>query len=146
MRSVMITMFAALTLLPLLANTGSAQERRRDDRRGEDRRFEDRRFEEERFHDRDIARFRDRDFDVWRRGGWIQGNHGGRFGWWWVVNGNWYLYPEPIYPYPDPYVPPVAAIPALAPGATYWYYCANPRGYYPYVARCLAPWRAVPAQ
>jgi hypothetical protein len=23
-------------------------------------------------------------------------------GWWWVIGPAWYLYPAPIYPYPDP--------------------------------------------
>jgi hypothetical protein len=137
MRKMMMAALAVLTLLPLASGSSLAQDRRRDDRR-DDRRVE------ERFRDRDIARFRDRDFDVWRRGGWIHGRHNGRFGWWWVVNGTWYSYPQPIYPYPDPYVPPVAGLPAPAPGGAYWYFCANPRGYYPYVARCLVPWRAVP--
>jgi hypothetical protein len=28
---------------------------------------------------------------------------------------------------------------------TYWYYCSNPAGYYPYVTRCYGTWQAVPA-
>jgi hypothetical protein len=32
-----------------------------------------------------------------------------------------------------------------APGASYWYYCHHPRGYYPYVAACRVPWQGVPA-
>jgi len=101
--------------------------------------------------DRDIHRFHERDFDAWRGGRWFHADHGGRLGWWWVVGDQWYFYPAPVYPYPDPYVPPVLApaaavpTPAPAPGTT-WYYCDNPAGYYPYVAQCTAPWRAVPAQ
>ena len=132
MRRWLVALLAVLTLLPLLGETSAAQERRRDERRVE-----------ERFRDRDIARFRERDFDVWRRGGWIHGRHDGRLGWWWVVNGTWYFYSEPIYPYPDPYVPP-AVVAAPAPAGQFWYFCRNPRGYYPYVARCLVPWQAVP--
>lgn len=101
--------------------------------------------------DRDIHRFHDRDFDRWRGGRWIHGPHGGRTGWWWVVGGTWYFYPAPVYPYPDPYVPPVAAAPAPppvvvpAPPAQY-YFCDRPRGYYPYVAACQVPWRVVVAR
>jgi hypothetical protein len=83
---------------------------------------------------------------VWHGGRWFHSRHDGRLGWWWVVGDQWYFYPAPVYPYPDPYVPPVvAAAPAPTPGAT-WYYCDNPAGYYPYVAQCTAPWRPVPAQ
>src|SRR5690242_8322655 len=54
----------------------------------------------------DIRRFRDHDFDRWRAGHWIHGEHLGRLGWWWVVDGSWLYYPAPVYPYPDPYAPP----------------------------------------
>jgi len=94
----------------------------------------------------DIHHFRDHDFDFWRGGHWFHGPHGGRAGWWWVVGGSWYFYPAPIYPYPDPYVPPAVLVPAPPPGAPpaqYWYYCANPAGYYPYVAQCATPWQPV---
>jgi hypothetical protein len=139
LRRGMMALLVAATVLPLLADASAAQERRREERRFEERRAE------ERFRDRDIRRFRERDFDVWRRGGWIHGRHDGRLGWWWVVNGTWYFYPQPVYPYPDPYVPPaVVAAPVPAPGGQLWYFCRNPRGYYPYVARCLVPWQAVP--
>lgn len=67
----------------------------------------------------------------------------------------WYFYPAPVYPYPNPYQPPVVMVeqppvavvpPAPAPGAPqYWYYCPNPQGYYPYVADCSTPWQKVPA-
>jgi len=98
-------------------------------------------------HDRDIHHFRDHDFDAWRGGRWFHVDHEGRLGWWWVVGGQWYFYPAPVYPYPDPYVPPVMvqAAPPAAPGAT-WYYCDAAGGYYPYVAQCPTPWRAVPAR
>ncbi len=55
----------------------------------------------------DISHFDGHDYAVWRSGGWHHEFHDGRWGWWWVVAGVWYFYPEPIYPYPDPYVPPV---------------------------------------
>jgi hypothetical protein len=94
------------------------------------------------WHDRD--RDRDRhaarehpwqgpEFERWRHGAWWHGNHHGRVGWWWIAGDVWYLYPAPVYPYPDPFAPPV------------YYWCDNPRGYYPAVPACALPWRAVPA-
>jgi hypothetical protein len=95
------------------------------------------------WHDRDIHHFHEHDVDIWRHGRWFHGDHLGRPGWWWIVGGAWYFYPAPVYPYPDPYVPPgVVAAPSPA---SYYYYCPRPRGYYPYVAACRVPWRAVAA-
>ncbi len=106
--------------------------------------------------ERDIRHFDHRHYEVWRGGRWHHGRHDGRFGWWWVAAGVWYFYPEPIYPYPDPYVPPVVVVqpsPAPAPAPTVvqpppaqnWYYCEQSRGYYPYVPTCPGGWKAVPA-
>src|SRR3989442_9716654 len=89
------TLIAATTFMPAVA------EERRDEGRGRHGRDE--------WHDRDIARFHEHDFERWRRGRWQHGWHEGRNGWWWVVGGTWYYYPAPIYPYPDPYQPPVIA-------------------------------------
>jgi len=50
-----------------------------------------------------IGEFHREDLGIWRSGRWFHGPHYDRFGWWWVVGGVWYLYPAPIYPYPDPY-------------------------------------------
>ena len=92
----------------------------------------------------DIHRFGEHDFALWRGGRWVHGRHEGRRGWWWIAGGIWYFYPAPVYPYPDPYLPPGAVVP-LAPGAQrFWYYCTNPAGYYPYVPQCGTPWQAVP--
>jgi len=88
----------------------------------------------------EIHRFHEHDFERWRTGNWWRGWHEGRQGWWWIVGGVWYWYPAPVYPYPDPYRPPMVA---AAPGQ-FWYYCQNPAGYYPYVPNCLMPWQAVP--
>lgn len=106
---------------------------------------------------REIHRFADHDIDIWRGGRWHHGRHGGRFGWWWIAAGVWYFYPAPIYPYPDPYTPPVivlppaevpqANVPAPAqPPAQFWYYCDSANGYYPYVPSCPEGWKSVPAQ
>lgn len=78
---------------------------------------------------------------AWHGGAWHHGWHNGRFGWWWVVPGwaDWYYYNTPIYPGPDPYLPP-----GVGAGPTpYWYYCQNPPGYYPYVPQCYGPWQPV---
>ena len=64
-------------------------------------------------------------------------------GWWWVVGSLWYFYPRPIYPSPDPYIPPAAFV-QPAPRDV-WYYCDRARAYYPYVQSCPGGWRMVPA-
>jgi hypothetical protein len=105
-----------------------------------------------RWHGR-IERFHEHDWELWRGGAWRHDFHEGRWGWWWVVGPTWYFYPEPVYPYPNPYEPPVAVIvqpPAPRPAAPppppqNWYYCESSRGYYPYVPTCPSGWRAVTA-
>jgi hypothetical protein len=92
------------------------------------------------WHD-DIHRFHEHDLGVWSGGRWFHGDHGGRAGWWWIVGGIWYFYPAPVYPYPDPYVPPVA----VTPPPQYYYWCSVPAGYYPQVPVCRVPWQPVPA-
>ncbi len=75
-----------------------------------------------------------------------------------------YTYPEPVYAYPAPVYayPPVVVQPSAppvyiereaAPAASAptqsqndWYYCAESKAYYPYVAQCPAGWQRVPAQ
>jgi hypothetical protein len=57
----------------------------------------------------------------------------------------------PYYPYPPVVVapPPVVVQPSQqlsiqpSPAQSYWYYCDNPQGYYPYVQQCSSGWRAV---
>jgi hypothetical protein len=97
----------------------------------------------------DIRHFRARDLDRWQSGHWSHEPHENRDGWWWIVGTTWYWYPQPIYPYPDPYLPaPAAAImPQHSGGASpeYWYYCADPAGYYPYVPQCDVNWQRMPA-
>ncbi len=93
----------------------------------------------------EIHRFQERDLALWRGGHWYHGRHAGRGGWWWIVGGIWYFYPTPMYPYPDPYLPPMVSVPVQPAPAQTWYYCANPAGYYPYVAECRVGWQAVPA-
>ena len=102
----------------------------------------------------DFRHFDRHDDRLWRRGGWRHSWHDGRFGWWWITGGEWFFYPQPVYPYPDPYnyvplqtvvVQPPAPEPLAPQPQQYWYYCDTPSGYYPYVATCPGGWRAVPA-
>ncbi len=87
------------------------------------------------------------DLGRWRRGHWFHGEHFSRLGWWWIVDGAWFFYPAPVYPYPDSYIPPAAV--TLAPPAQsspqYWYYCASANGY-PYVMNCPKGWQRVAPQ
>ena len=72
----------------------------------------------------------------------------------------WY-YPPPYYaPYNSPYYyPPVVTVPSMPPvyieqgeaettpaPQSYWYYCDQPPGYYPYVKECPGGWQAVAPQ
>ena len=105
----------------------------------------------------DIRHFDAHDMHRWHNGRWVHGRHGAYRGWWWVVAGMWYFYPAPVYPYPDPYAPPVVvdpqppvliqqAPPAAAPRTRqFWYYCEPAGAYYPYVASCPTEWKKVPA-
>ena len=98
------------------------------------------------FQGHDFAHFSKSEMDNWHHGEWRHTRHHGHYGWWWWVNGFWFFYPEPIYPFPtyigsdywydyyDEYGAP----------SYYWYYCEDPPGYYPYVQECNGPWEAVP--
>ncbi len=90
--------------------------------------------------------------DGWSGGRWNHGFHEGRFGWWWTVGPSWYWYAQPAYPYPAyPYGPQETGVQDYAPlqGADappdeVWYYCNDPKGYYPYVEDCRQGWRKAP--
>jgi hypothetical protein len=95
----------------------------------------------------DIRHFHRHDFHTWQRGHWYHAHHGGRLGWWWVIGPTWYFYPAPVYPYPNPYVPPVIVVQSAPSTETqYWYYCDDPQGYYPYLNECNEEWEPVPAE
>ncbi len=51
-----------------------------------------------------------------------------------------YYAPPPVY-----YTPPAYAPTPGAPPAQSWYWCDNPRGYYPNVQACPGGWRQVAA-
>jgi len=127
---------AALIAMPVLIPPSVAAER--ESRRGNER-------ERREVWHGEIHRFHEHDLGLWRGGRWVQGRHEGRSGWWWIVGGVWYHYPTPVYPYPDPYQPPVVVVPPAPSSPQYWYYCTNPAGYYPYVAQCGTNWQRVPA-
>ena len=99
------------------------------------------------FHGRAFGRLSPYEVGVWRGGHWWHGAHSGRFGWWWFVDGGWYWYDAPIYPYPTVISKTVMADAppgVAAPGGYTWWYCDSPPGYWPYVRACATPWQAVP--
>ena len=108
----------------------------------------------ERWHGGNIRHFEMHDRPIWRGGHWRHARYGGRLGWWWIVGPTWYFYSRPIYPYPDPYTPPVivniaptsqAPAPATPPPqAQNWYYCEASKEYYPYTPTCPGGWKMVP--
>ncbi|HXW68892.1 MAG TPA: hypothetical protein VEJ88_04730 [Dissulfurispiraceae bacterium] len=94
------------------------------------------------------------------------GFHGGGFrggvwigpGWGWGWGWNPWLWGAPYYyPYYDWYYPYYTAPPVgiqqepqeyVEPAPqpeeqSYWYFCSNPQGYYPYVKKCPGGWRRV---
>ena len=100
----------------------------------------------------DIAHFHEHDWVVWRGGHWIHDWHDGRMGWWWVAGGIWYFYPAPVYPWPNPWEPPVevdvtSSITQVSPrpATRSWYFCDATQKYYPYAASCPSGWGQVPA-
>ena len=131
MKTFLAALLGALLLIPASPSRAQWHDHERNEERHEEH------------HEGWRGGFHEHDLALWRGGAWFHGDHDGRLGWWWRVGPSWYFYPAPVYPYPDPYVPPVAVAPPPAPGP-YWYYCANPQGYYPYVPQCLVPWRPVP--
>lgn len=109
------------------------------------------------FYGHDYAHFTPHDQALWHSGAWRHEERDGRYGWWYVVDGIWYFYPEPIYPFPT-YVPDVVYIPdveefappppAVAPpppaaASYYYYFCPDTQTYYPYVTSCASPWQPV---
>ena len=52
--------------------------------------------------------------------------------------------PPPVYVQPAPQVQPTPQTPSQPPAASsFWYYCEDPQGYYPYVQQCPAGWQPV---
>ena len=112
------------------------------------------------FRDHDVHRFGRDDLARWQGGRWNRTCYSGRCGWWWFASGQWYFYDQPVYPYPlvvstVEYVEPVAVVAApmvvqaapapmmVAAPPKFWYYCDNPRGYYPSVGTCSTQFHQV---
>ena len=53
--------------------------------------------------------------------------------------------PPPVYYAPPPQVIYTQPAPSGAAPPQSWYYCDNPKGYYPNVSQCSVQWRQVPA-
>lgn len=98
------------------------------------------------------------------RGGGFRGGGGGHFHhgggfrggvfiggpWWWWDPFYYPFYPYYAYPYPYYSSPSVVieqpeeyVAPAPQSQQSYWYYCKDAKGYYPYVKRCPGGWMKV---
>lgn len=75
----------------------------------------------------------------------------------WYGPGYYAPYYYPPYYYPPSYYPSLPASPpvyiergemqpAAPPQESYWYYCAEAKGYYPYVKECPGGWERVSPQ
>jgi hypothetical protein len=53
------------------------------------------------------------------------------------------VYPQQVYPPQPVVVTQMAPQPAPVPEQNWWYYCAKPAGYYPYVKACPMGWTKV---
>ena len=108
------------------------------------------------FYGHDYAHFTTADRDRWRHGTWHHQFIDGRYGWWFVVDGIWYFFDAPVYPYPTSipdvvYIPDEdyygdeedAAPPPPGPSGNYYYFCPDSQTYYPYVTSCPSPWQPV---
>ena len=66
-------------------------------------------------------------------------------------HGGFGIFLGPVWgPWPYDYYPPPTYFnqepPAYIDQAqSFWYYCPNPSGYYPYIQSCPEPWQHVPA-
>ena len=85
------------------------------------------------FHSGPVTGLAVHDADMWRHGQWRHEHRFGRLGW-------WYWYPEPVYPYPTY----VTTTYYEDNGAGSYWYCEDPKGYWPYVRECHSGWQAVP--
>lgn len=95
----------------------------------------------------DFRHFGPDDRVLWADGRWRHDYLDGRWGWWWIVDGMWYWYDQPVYPYPIvvslvnrappapvAYAPP-EPVASLAPPPRFRYFCPD-HGYYPEVQTC----------
>ena len=109
------------------------------------------------FTGRNYHHWEERERAIWRSGAWRHEKYMGRYGWWWITGGMLYFYEEPVYPYPlvvpdvvyelpvdDQPPPEYSQQPPEDPD--YWYYCEDPKGYYPYITECPGGWMTVVPQ
>lgn len=118
MENLLRATFLALMVIAPVATPGLAADGHRQGTQHQgDMRFRDR-GHDRRDHDRFFHDrfFGDRDDDRFFRNRFFFGDTA-------------FFYPAPVYPYELPY---------------YWY-CANPQGYYPYISQCWTRWQAIPA-
>ena len=58
---------------------------------------------------------------------------------------SYWHYPPPVYYYPYPVAPASPPVYVERSQAdSWWYYCEQTRGYYPYVKECPGGWQRVP--
>jgi hypothetical protein len=108
------------------------------------------------FHVHDVHYFNAHEWHEWRGGYWHRDYYDGRFGWWYDVDGVYYPYATPIYPFPlyvapllveevpaEPPPPPTA--PVLPPLPHAAYHCASPDGFFPSIQNCDSGWITIAA-
>lgn len=85
---------------------------------------------------------------AWQNGEWVRTWRDGHLAWWWAVDGSWYRYAVPSYPYPSAVAPvsvrgltqPVTEEPSAGPS---WVYCDNPARETEVPASCNGNWHRV---
>jgi len=86
----------------------------------------------------------------WRAGYWGPGYWGpGYWGPWPYAWGAAVSLPYAVAPVvvnSAPAAPVIVQPAAEAPASSYWYYCTQPAGYFPYVQQCSQPWMKVVPQ
>lgn len=81
-------------------------------------------------------------FPIYYGSGWNAGWGGG---WYdpYPVYGGWSTWNPPVVVERQPVV--VQSLPPGPAPQSFWYYCQNPAGYYPYVSSCPGGWTPVPS-
>jgi hypothetical protein len=121
------------------------------------------RLHEHDFHVHDVRHFNEHEWGAWREGRWHHDFYNGRRGWWYDVDGVWYPYAAPVYPFPLVVAPlvveeavpivaapmvmaaPVVAVQPLPAMPHVAYHCASPSGFYPALPACDAGWVTIAA-